>query len=304
MNIIKSNKLTEKNIKDIEILESKCRETDGDNLLVYADEDDNIYPQFNCFYMMYELNSSNNDNTKIVKVENLPDNSKLIGFLSVFQPDGYCPYVYAMVDPEHRKQGIFKELYECFMKEFNYFKFESMSFPTNKNNELAISILKKMEGYKYSTEFILEYKLISNKNTTNETSNNTTNSTCPSHEKKNSSLSLTSSITKDNDIVYYLEDYALGHFKRTIGSLLITIDGDTACLSHFEISKSKRNKGYGRKMLNLLCEELRTKNISKILLQVTSNNPAALHLYTSYGFTVQSELDYYNIDVNIQSMNI
>ncbi|HAV91080.1 MAG TPA: hypothetical protein DCW44_07400 [Eubacterium sp.] len=300
MNIIKSNKLTEKNIKDIEILESKCRETDGDNLLVYADEDDNIYPQFNCFYMMYELNSSNNDNTKIVKVENLPDNSKLIGFLSVFQPDGYCPYVYAMVDPEHRKQGIFKELYECFMKEFNYFKFESMSFPTNKNNKLAISILKKMEGYKYSTEFILEYDLISSETTTNSKPNNT-----PTFDNKTkASLTLSSSTTEDSDIVYYLEDYALGHFKRTIGSLLITIDGDTACLSHFEISKSKRNKGYGRKMLNLLCEDLWTKNISKILLQVTSNNPAALHLYTSYGFTVQSELDYYNIDVNIQSMNI
>ncbi|MCR5629849.1 GNAT family N-acetyltransferase [Eubacterium sp.] len=302
MNIIKSNKLTEKNIKDIEILESKCRETDGDNLLVYADEDDNIYPQFNCFYMMYELNSSSNDNTKIIKVENLPDNSKLIGFLSVFQPDGYCPYVYAMVDPEHRRQGIFKALYDSFMVEFNYFKFESVSFPMHKDNETAINILKKMEGYKYSTEYILEYNLVSNENATNSGQQNTTIDKITSNKKQ--ALTLTSSTTEDSDIVYYLEDYALGHFKRTIGSLLITIDGDTACLSHFEISKSKRNKGYGRKMLNLLCEELRAKNISKILLQVTSNNPAALHLYTSYGFTVQSELDYYNIDVNIQSINI
>ena len=283
MNILKSNKLTEKNINDIQALTDSCQAIDGDKLIVYADEGDNIYPKFDCFYMMYDINES-------VKQTDLPSEAKLLGFLSVFQPDGYCPYVYAMVDPKHRKQGIFKELYKSFLDEFNYFKFESVSFPMHKDNEVAINILKKMEGYKYSTEYILEYDLLSNKNATN--SNN------------KQSLTLTSSTTEDGDIVYYLEDYALGHFKRTIGSLLITIDGDIACLSHFEISKSKRNKGYGRKMLNLLCDELKGKNISKILLQVTSNNPAALHLYTSYGFTVQSELDYYNIDINLQSVNI
>lgn len=283
MNILKSNKLTEKNINDIQALTESCQAIDGGKLIVYADEGDNIYPKFDCFYMMYDINES-------VKQTDLPSEAKLLGFLSVFQPDGYCPYVYAMIDPKHRKQGIFKELYNCFMDEFNYFKFESVSFPMHKDNETAINILKKMEGYKYSTEYILEYDLLSNKNATN--SNN------------KQSLTLTSSTTEDGDIVYYLEDYALGHFKRTIGSLLITIDGDIACLSHFEISKSKRNKGYGRKMLNLLCDELKGKNISKILLQVTSNNPAALHLYTSYGFTVQSELDYYNIDINLQSVNI
>jgi len=283
MNILKSNKLTEKNINDIQALTESCQAIDGDKLIVYADEGDNIYPKFDCFYMMYDINES-------VKQTDLPSEAKLLGFLSVFQPDGYCPYVYAMVDPKHRKQGIFKELYNCFMDEFNYFKFESVSFPMHKDNETAINILKKMEGYKYSTEYILEYDLLSNKNATNSNSKQ--------------SLTLTSSTTEDGDIVYYLEDYALGHFKRTIGSLLITIYGDIACLSHFEISKPKRNKGYGRKMLNLLCDELKRKNISKILLQVTSNNPSALHLYTSYGFTVQSELDYYNIDINLQSVNI
>ena len=286
MNILKANKLTQKNIEDIKTLEDKCRNVDGDKLITYADEGDNIYPNFNCFYMMYDIK----DTTKtITKSSGLPSDAKLLGFLSVFQPDGYCPYVYAMVDPKHRKQGIFKELYKSFLDEFNYFKFESVSFPMHKDNEVAINILKKMEGFKYSTEYILEYEL---KDTTNAASSS-----------DGKFLTLSSQVTEDGDLVYYLEDYALGHFKRTIGSLLITIDGDIACLSHFEISKSKRNKGYGRKMLDLLCSELKNKNISKILLQVTSNNPVALHLYTSYGFTVQSELDYYNIDINTHIIN-
>ena len=286
MNILKANKLTQKNIEDIKTLEDKCRNVDGDKLITYADEGDNIYPNFNCFYMMYDIK----DTTKtITKSSGLPSDAKLLGFLSVFQPDGYCPYVYAMVDPKHRKQGIFKELYKSFLDEFNYFKFESVSFPMHKDNEVAINILKKMEGFKYSTEYILEYEL---KDITNAASSS-----------DGKSLTLSSQVTEDGDLVYYLEDYALGHFKRTIGSLLITIDGDIACLSHFEISKSKRNKGYGRKMLDLLCSELKNKNISKILLQVTSNNPIALHLYTSYGFTVQSELDYYNIDINTHIIN-
>ena len=88
MNIIRDNKLTEKNINDIEALTQACSEVDGDNLLVYADEGDNIYPKFDCFYMMYD------EDPKV------SEDAKLLGFLSVFQPDGYCPYVYAMVDPK------------------------------------------------------------------------------------------------------------------------------------------------------------------------------------------------------------
>ena len=277
MNIIRDNRLTEKNINDIEKLAEACRAVDGDNLLVYADEGDNIYPKFNCFYMMYEGDPKESDD------------AKLLGFLSVFQPDGYCPYVYAMVDPKHRKQGIFKKLYEDFMDEFKYFKFESVSFPTNKNNEAAINILKKMEGFKYSTEYILEFNIDSSNQTTKY--------------EETDKLSLTSSHNNDGTITYFLNDLALGHFKRTIGSLIITKDDGIACLSHFEIQKSKRNKGYGRKMLDMICCDLRKNNVSKIILQVTSNNPAALHLYTSYGFEIQSELDYYNIDYNFNTVN-
>lgn len=295
MIILKSNKLTQKNIEDIQTLEEQCKAIDGDKLLVYADEGDNIYPKFDCFYMMYDIETS-------TKQSNLPSDAKLLGFLSVFQPDGYCPYVYAMVDPKYRKQGIFKQLYEEFLDEFNYFKFESVSFPMYKDNETAIKILKKMEGYKYSTEYILELDLLSSTNTT-KSKTQAKNSDNKSHQKETTKLSLTSSHNDDGTITYYLNDLALGHFKRTIGSLIITEDEGIACLSHFEIQKSKRNKGYGRKMLDLLCEELRNNNTNKIILQVTSNNPVALHLYTSYGFKIQSELDYYNIDYNVNTIN-
>lgn len=277
MNIIRDNKLTEKNINDIEALTQACSEVDGDNLLVYADEGDNIYPKFDCFYMMYD------EDPKV------SEDAKLLGFLSVFQPDGYCPYVYAMVEPNHRKQGIFKKLYDDFMDEFKYFKFESVSFPTNKDNETAINILKKMEGYKYSTEYILGLDL--------DSSDSNTKSETPDK------LTLSSSYNDDGTITYFLNDLALGHFKRTIGSLIITKDDGIACLSHFEIQKSKRNKGYGRTMLDMLCKDLHENNVNKIILQVTSNNPAALHLYTSYGFEIQSELDYYNIDYNVNTIN-
>ena len=277
MNIIRDNKLTEKNINDIEALTQACSEVDGDNLLVYADEGDNIYPKFDCFYMMYD------EDPKV------SEDAKLLGFLSVFQPDGYCPYVYAMVDPKYRKQGIFKKLYDDFMDEFKYFKFESVSFPTNKDNETAINILKKMEGYKYSTEYILGLDI--------DSSDSNTKSETPDK------LTLTSSYNDDGTITYFLNDLALGHFKRTIGSLIITKDDGIACLSHFEIQKSKRNKGYGRTMLDMLCKDLHENNVNKIILQVTSNNPAALHLYTSYGFKIQSELDYYNIDYNVNTIN-
>ena len=277
MNIIRDNKLTEKNINDIEALTQACSEVDGDNLLVYADEGDNIYPKFDCFYMMYD------EDPKV------SEDAKLLGFLSVFQPDGYCPYVYAMVDPKYRKQGIFKKLYDDFMDEFKYFKFESVSFPINKDNETAINILKKMEGYKYSTEYILGLDI--------DSSDSNTKSETPDK------LTLTSSYNDDGTITYFLNDLALGHFKRTIGSLIITKDDGIACLSHFEIQKSKRNKGYGRTMLDMLCKDLHENNVNKIILQVTSNNPAALHLYTSYGFKIQSELDYYNIDYNVNTIN-
>ena len=259
MEIIKTSTLNEKQIDDINELEEKCSETDGDSLLVYKDEGDNIYPDFDCFYMLYE-------------------GDDLLSFLSVFQPDGYCPYVYAMTHPEHRKKGYFSQLYECFLDELGFFKFESVSFPLSPDNTIAPDIIKSMGGFESKTEYILSYDLAKHK------------------KNEDNTLTLTSTTNEDGSITYYMQDYALKRFKRTIGSLIITPDDKIVCLSDFEISKSKRNRGYGRTMLNLLCEDLINKHYEKILLQVSSTNPNAFHLYESFGFIKSSCLKYYNID--------
>ena len=253
----KTNTLTDKQKKDIMTLHDACIETDGKNALLYCDEGDNIYPKLNTFYYAYE-------------------SEKLVGYAGVFAPDGYVMTIYPLTHPKYRRRGIFKSLFEMITDEFNYFKYETFSFPVNPDYELGKKICKHLGAYEYSTEhlMILDIK-----------------------EKSNVSTPFfLSSYDTEGGSVYLLCEKTLKLFTRHIGSLEITRDLNTVCLSHFEIARSKRGKGYGRLMLKLLCNDLFDKGIDTIILHVSSNNPIALKLYESFGFKIKESMTYMNIE--------
>ncbi|ALE16897.1 Ribosomal-protein-S18p-alanine acetyltransferase [Altererythrobacter epoxidivorans] len=59
------------------------------------------------------------------------------------------------------------------------------------------------------------------------------------------------------------------------------------------VAPSARGKGLGRKLLDLLAERSKGRGVSRIFLEMRSNNPAE-HLYRSFGFEpIGKRPDYY-----------
>ena len=59
---------------------------------------------------------------------------------------------------------------------------------------------------------------------------------------------------------------------------------DEAEIAIIAVKRKCRRQGLGRFLLDEICTWARTKEITKIHLEVRSENEAAVHLYRSYGF--------------------
>lgn len=79
-----------------------------------------------------------------------------------------------------------------------------------------------------------------------------------------------------------------------IGRCLITpVSADCACLHHLEIKESLRHNGYGSDFLSLLLPRIAASGTSKLILQVSGDNPAAIALYKKTGFGITETLSFY-----------
>ena len=77
------------------------------------------------------------------------------------------------------------------------------------------------------------------------------------------------------------------------GSVHISLTGDLAFVSRFEVDEAYRNRGYGLMLMKRVIETaVRDNPRVKIQLQVTGENLPALKLYEKIGFVTVSELDY------------
>ena len=71
---------------------------------------------------------------------------------------------------------------------------------------------------------------------------------------------------------------------KTIGYLIAMLTEDTADILNIGIDPYFKRQGYGTSLINHLIEELRKRNICKILLEVRTGNKSAIQFYKKQGF--------------------
>jgi ribosomal protein S18 acetylase RimI-like enzyme len=79
----------------------------------------------------------------------------------------------------------------------------------------------------------------------------------------------------------------------TVGTMLVSRDGDDAGIYGFVIDPPWQGRGLGRHALRSVCERLRSEGVRDIRLEVEVDNDRALGLYTSIGFAPVTTEDYY-----------
>ena len=94
-----------------------------------------------------------------------------------------------------------------------------------------------------------------------------------------SQLQFTTSIENSNNLCY-----CLSLNGKTIGYLITMLAGDTADILNIGVDPDFKRQGYGSGLINHLIEELRKRNICKILLEVRAGNKSAIQFYKKQGF--------------------
>lgn len=82
-----------------------------------------------------------------------------------------------------------------------------------------------------------------------------------------------------------------------VGSLRVSREDEGAGVYGFVVEPALQGRGIGRDVLRRVCRQLRAEGVERIALEVAVDNPRALGLYTSVGFTEVTTEDYYALPV-------
>lgn len=85
--------------------------------------------------------------------------------------------------------------------------------------------------------------------------------------------------------------------NELIGKIKVYENADSAGIYGFVVDPLHRGKGYGREILNHTVNDLLSKGIKEIFLEVNSDNFSAFSLYESECFYVKAKFDYYKLSM-------
>lgn len=286
--------LDEKLKKDINELVSKCLLFDGLEKTLYLENDINIYVNMKCFFLYYV-------------------DEYLVSVLTMTQIDEKSVEITGYTLPMERNKGYFIELLDYAEEELIGFDIKHITFVVEPNSKAAPFVIEACYARYIKSEYLLAFDLVNQKENTLE-NNQVEDISSLYIEKltdntKNESIMLSCEIFENNmdfseeliNMAY--EDEAQESFllykqeRELIGICNIAYGSATASIFGFGIRKEERGKGYGRFLLQKIILKMKEKGISKILLEVGSENEAAFKLYQGVGFYIKSQYDYYQYDI-------
>lgn len=284
MNIITTTELNAKQIDEINELIKECALYEHLTADAYLSSELNFNKEINAFYLLY--------------VEN-----KLVSFLTMFIPTPELAEISAYTSPVYRNKNYFTALFTMAVDELKSHDIPSILFVHEPSGHDAKHILEKLNAcYDFT-----EYSLVYNKDAFAPLI--TSLKLKPvDRSSKDELVSLTAEVYKeDKEITLSMADnnfnssnitlYAAFLNETMIGVCNINRENDHKIyIFGVGISPQYQNLGYGRQMMNLLLSTLHTEK-AEIILEVSSTNAAAFHLYTTIGFSIKAQYDYYRYTI-------
>ncbi len=280
MNILKTNSLTEAQIRAIHELDRICAEADGAKNRISLDNGINFVHGMDSYFMLFEGDA-------------------LLGLISVFAPMQDVAEISAIVHPEYRKQGHFRRLLAEAAASLLGNGYHKLLLVHEASAQAGKAIAQKWGVGIEHSEYLLHYTgSVQTSDNANLTVRYAQDSDIPEMARLSSETfgetfeearHLVESAFKDNNrhnFVVLLNDEMVGIGGVNTGDPDLYIFG-------LGISPQHQNKGLGRIMLAKIICELQKSYDRDIVLEVDSENARAFHLYTTSGFEVRTQYDYY-----------
>lgn len=308
MNIISSNTLTDKQLKDIKYLETLCTKADNISFGLFTEPELNEYPDMPCFFMIYD-----------------DEKAGFLAFLSLFVPGDGTAEVSACTHPMHRQKGLFGTLYKKACEVAIKFDIESLIFANSPAQPSALKVFTKYGANLENTEYLLQYECPGEHTVSSSNPNSPAIDIADNITEFSNVYHLTPAtpdeLSAHTDIFAVAFGYPHEAAKEFIDDVLSSdsevkvfsfIDTSTdsiigCCFA--EISDSQvmpfgicihpdfQGQKLGQYMFSLLIKDYLLQYEKPILLQVSGSNENALHIYRKLGFKTASQVDYYRIDI-------
>ena len=232
------------------------------------------------------------------------EHGTLVGFLAFFSFNSLEGEVSGMVHPEHRRKGIFTQLFASARAECQRRNIPTLLLIVEHNSQSGQGFAASLKpGYQHS-----EYKM--------ELTEAKTLPELDSHLHyrlaKPDETSILVHITAvsfdlpEQDVIWYAERKAEDTKNRVyivlldeeyIGKLDVSLNEHEAYIAGFGVLPPYRGRGYGRQILAQTIREIRATGQNHIGLEVATENKNALSLYQSCGFQEVSSYDYYSLSM-------
>jgi len=275
------NRLNEEQITAVRDLIAQCQLKDGTKGTVVLETALNFHQDMPVVFLCYEGES-------------------LCGMLRIFAPLPNTAEISAYVLPPKRRQGLFKMLLKRAMETLSAFGYSRVLFVHEHRGRDAAEIIKRWPVQWEHAEYLLVYT----------GQNATPTKVMPEdlslryveQDDIRDIAALSGLVFGDCGIAETMaqksyEDpdvlcFCATHQGKLIGVVNARLHEDDASIFGFGISPEYQDKGIGRGFLYHVIDTLRPYG-KEITLEVDSNNPRAYHLYTTSGFFIRTQFDYY-----------
>lgn len=225
------------------------------------------------------------------------EDGKLVGYygLYAFQSAEMA----AMVHPEARRKGIFKQMQAAAVEELKKRGYTQMLLVVDSGSDSGSSVAKHLGGTYTFSEYRMEL------------------GTPNIGPKRYEELELRRATVEDAEFIAGCVTDAFGypskpkgaeHFAQPnlrvyilvrsgepVGVINASVDGKTGSIYGFSVLKAEQGKGYGRQALSETVQELLAAGYEHVDLEVACENKRALGLYQSVGFEESGGIDYYEL---------
>ena len=290
MRILQLHKLNTQQIKDVEALVEECLKADGLERTIYLDNDINFYVNLDSFFLLYEEN-------------------RLVSVLAIFEPLEWEAEITAYTLPSERKKGYFKALLEKAKTELLRFDLHLALFVTEPESQSGLAVLKALEAKYSKSEYLLAYQFQKSEDCySGKPADEIPDDIIVLKELTQdrideaaeiSSFIFDTDMDETRDVIElsmhsgYMKCYGAYINSRLAGICNISFGAEQASIFGFGISPKLQGKGHGRRLLRQVMKLIKERNLNAVTLHVGSENSSAYNLYTSEGFQIQTQYDYY-----------
>ena len=222
-----------------------------------------------------------------------------IGSLSVFSPESDTGEISAYVPESRRRQGIFRALLAEAVGAMEPYGYRRLLFPCDARSQAGQAAAKHWGLTLDHAEYLMAY------GGRRPPANLLPELRAAGEDDVGPLVQLNTAVFGGDpaDVEHNLRD-SLAHPSvlcltawqdgELLGTASANLGGESLCIFGVAVSPAHQGRGWGRAILAALLDDLTARTLGKqITLEVDSTNGRAFRLYTTSGFSIVRQVDYY-----------